>query len=150
MYKHTHTLSGHFVTKHKPTNYLNVRSGSKPWNIKNNVRNNNNANENNSGNSVKGAAAAAHKTTIYDDSFKTSRERLEVAKHNEAYKLVSEPWPSGNAKIAAISDAKLIANNNNLEENAELTALVSFPGSGNTWLRYLMQQATGKCRFLNY
>uniref|UniRef100_A0A182PZX8 Sulfotransferase domain-containing protein n=1 Tax=Anopheles farauti TaxID=69004 RepID=A0A182PZX8_9DIPT len=25
----------------------------------------------------------------------------------------------------------------------ELTALVSFPGSGNTWLRYLLQQATG-------
>lgn len=23
-------------------------------------------------------------------------------------------------------------------------ALVSFPGSGNTWLRYLLQQATGK------
>lgn len=25
-----------------------------------------------------------------------------------------------------------------------LTALASFPGSGNTWLRYLLQQATGK------
>lgn len=24
-----------------------------------------------------------------------------------------------------------------------LTALASFPGSGNTWLRYLLQQATG-------
>ena len=25
-----------------------------------------------------------------------------------------------------------------------LTALASFPGSGNTWCRYLIQQATGK------
>lgn len=27
-----------------------------------------------------------------------------------------------------------------------LVALVSFPGSGNTWLRYLLQQATGKLK----
>lgn len=29
------------------------------------------------------------------------------------------------------------------EEVRGLTALISFPGSGNTWLRYLLQQATG-------
>lgn len=29
-------------------------------------------------------------------------------------------------------------------ENHGLTALASFPGSGNTWLRYLLQQATGQ------
>lgn len=27
-------------------------------------------------------------------------------------------------------------------------ALASFPGSGNTWLRYLLQQATGKMMFV--
>ena len=27
-----------------------------------------------------------------------------------------------------------------------VTALASFPGSGNTWLRYLLQQVTGKRR----
>ena len=27
-----------------------------------------------------------------------------------------------------------------------VTALASFPGSGNTWLRYLLQQVTGKMR----
>ena len=32
--------------------------------------------------------------------------------------------------------------NTNLE-NGSTIALVSFPGSGNTWLRYLLQQATG-------
>ncbi|XP_019646669.1 PREDICTED: uncharacterized protein LOC109487139 [Branchiostoma belcheri] len=31
-----------------------------------------------------------------------------------------------------------------------ITALVSFPGSGNTWLRYLVQQATGKHRKVTY
>lgn len=30
------------------------------------------------------------------------------------------------------------------EDREKLTALVSFPGSGNTWFRYLLQQATGK------
>ena len=30
------------------------------------------------------------------------------------------------------------------EEIRGLTALVSFPGSGNTWVRYLLQQATGE------
>lgn len=29
------------------------------------------------------------------------------------------------------------------QEKENLVALVSFPGSGNTWLRYLLQQATG-------
>lgn len=32
------------------------------------------------------------------------------------------------------------------EEIRGLTALVSFPGSGNTWLRYLLQQSTGERR----
>lgn len=27
-----------------------------------------------------------------------------------------------------------------------VVALASFPGSGNTWCRYLLQQATGNCR----
>jgi len=30
------------------------------------------------------------------------------------------------------------------EKNRPTIALVSFPGSGNTWLRYLLQQATGE------
>ena len=29
------------------------------------------------------------------------------------------------------------------QDKESLVALVSFPGSGNTWLRYLLQQATG-------
>lgn len=48
-------------------------------------------------------------------------------------------------------ERKLIrAKPNKMTENKEveivrgLSALVSFPGSGNTWLRYLLQQSTGK------
>lgn len=33
--------------------------------------------------------------------------------------------------------------------NRPIIALVSFPGSGNTWLRYLIQQATGNLRKIN-
>ena len=36
------------------------------------------------------------------------------------------------------------SSHNEAEEATGLTALVSFPGSGNTWLRYLIQQATGE------
>ena len=31
-----------------------------------------------------------------------------------------------------------------LPKKVDLTYLVSFPGSGNTWVRHLLQQATGK------
>ncbi len=30
-----------------------------------------------------------------------------------------------------------------LDQPGPLTALASYPGSGNTWLRYLLQQSTG-------
>lgn len=33
------------------------------------------------------------------------------------------------------------------EPPRDVVALVSYPGSGNTWLRYLLQQATGKFQF---
>lgn len=61
----------------------------------------------------------------------------------------SSQWPNSNSnkfdtnKIATsdriINDGHQKSSNN----GRELTALVSFPGSGNTWLRYLLQQATG-------
>jgi hypothetical protein len=39
-----------------------------------------------------------------------------------------------------------------LEEPGPVVALASFPGSGNTWVRYLLQQATGENyrNFLTY
>lgn len=46
-------------------------------------------------------------------------------------------------KLGIVSSTK--SDNNEFSEGGEklITALASFPGSGNTWLRYLLQQATG-------
>jgi hypothetical protein len=50
-----------------------------------------------------------------------------------------------NDKLGIVSSTKSDNNEFNDKENAAkpIAALVSFPGSGNTWLRYLLQQATG-------
>ncbi|XP_058822804.1 WSCD family member AAEL009094 [Topomyia yanbarensis] len=61
----------------------------------------------------------------------------------------SSQWPnSNNNKFSnKLADSDRIANDRQLpaqkSSSRKLTALVSFPGSGNTWLRYLLQQATG-------
>lgn len=140
-------LSGHFVTKHKQTAANKATKYTK--NNYNNNNNRNNIDNNNNEYSRNSAKGGVHKTT-YDDSYKTSKERLEADKNNEVYKFVSEPWPSGSGGGGSVtsqhnhkSDIKL-ANNLDENSNVELTALVSFPGSGNTWLRYLLQQATGR------
>lgn len=46
-------------------------------------------------------------------------------------------------KLEIVSSTK--SDNNEFNEIGQkpITALASFPGSGNTWLRYLLQQATG-------
>lgn len=48
-----------------------------------------------------------------------------------------------NDKLGIVSSTK--SDNNEFNDRSEkvITALASFPGSGNTWLRYLLQQATG-------
>lgn len=50
-----------------------------------------------------------------------------------------------NDKLGIVSSTKSDNNEFNDKENAAkpIAALASFPGSGNTWLRYLLQQATG-------
>lgn len=61
----------------------------------------------------------------------------------------SSQWPNSNSnkfdtnKIAT-SDRIVNDGHQKSSNGRELTALVSFPGSGNTWLRYLLQQSTGK------
>ncbi|XP_065072422.1 WSCD family member AGAP003962 [Ochlerotatus camptorhynchus] len=60
----------------------------------------------------------------------------------------SSQWPNSNSnkfntnKIAT-SDRIVNDGHQKSSNKRELTALVSFPGSGNTWLRYLLQQSTG-------
>lgn len=94
--------------------------------------------------------------------------------NNEIYHMVTEKWPndayyksylnsqsitsltnsdgsktsSGKSRVDR-SHSFTARDSNKLEREYDhngpaLTALVSFPGSGNTWLRYLLQQATGK------
>lgn len=48
-------------------------------------------------------------------------------------------------KLGIVSSTKSDNNEFNDSESSEksIAALASFPGSGNTWLRYLLQQATG-------
>ncbi|KAF7273793.1 hypothetical protein GWI33_013521 [Rhynchophorus ferrugineus] len=47
------------------------------------------------------------------------------------------------SKIQWCSELKYIHSDDDLQLDKKPVALVSFPGSGNTWLRYLLQQATG-------
>lgn len=94
----------------------------------------------------------------FDDSYKSEQQEQENAVNNEVYKFITEPWPSGhytedksknlfnninNKDNNNLASEKKAHNNQNAAHNT-LTALVSFPGSGNTWLRYLLQQSTGK------
>lgn len=94
--------------------------------------------------SSKQSLKSAQSTTIvkFDDSYKPNY-------NNDVYQLVTETWPSkANHKSNTDNNNNhYVKNSNNKLEHAntpQLTALVSFPGSGNTWLRYLLQQATGK------
>ena len=80
-----------------------------------------------------------------------------VKKFGAIHKQLSnerDSWPNNNNNNNNVNTNN--NNNNNRIENSHqdqqqhsLTALVSFPGSGNTWLRYLLQQATGKSNVFN-
>ncbi|XP_058130604.1 WSCD family member AGAP003962 [Anopheles ziemanni] len=55
-------------------------------------------------------------------------------------------WPNnGDAPSGKLVDSDSVRSSEGQlrRSKPELAALVSFPGSGNTWLRYLLQQATG-------
>ncbi|KFB37029.1 AGAP003962-PA-like protein [Anopheles sinensis] len=55
-------------------------------------------------------------------------------------------WPNnGDAPSGKLVDSDSVRSSDGQlrRSKPELAALVSFPGSGNTWLRYLLQQATG-------
>ncbi|XP_012158267.1 WSCD family member GA21586 isoform X2 [Ceratitis capitata] len=56
-----------------------------------------------------------------------------------SHMITTVPTPQSTIKVMPIDESK----NNAEYQITGLTALASFPGSGNTWLRYLLQQATG-------
>ncbi|XP_031639557.1 uncharacterized protein LOC116351575, partial [Contarinia nasturtii] len=61
----------------------------------------------------------------------------EIKNENDEHIYYENLWPKiNNLRTKGVRTVKS-------SENGHLTALASFPGSGNTWLRYLLQQATG-------
>nr|XP_023029409.1 WSCD family member AAEL009094 isoform X1 [Leptinotarsa decemlineata]XP_023029410.1 WSCD family member AAEL009094 isoform X1 [Leptinotarsa decemlineata] len=76
------------------------------------------------------------KSIGYRDSLDLKHKQLSKSKSFE-YGLPGFRPPLRKSKIIWCSDLKL------LDPPKETIALASFPGSGNTWLRYLLQQATG-------
>lgn len=66
----------------------------------------------------------------YDTSYSRTRRKLEAELNKNRSKENNGPPHTTDKKHS--------------EEVRGLTALVSFPGSGNTWLRYLLQQSTGE------
>ena len=77
---------------------------------------------------------------IYRNNFVIESNHVMLKSSDKSDQLNSE-------KLGIVSSTK--SDNNEFTENASahseklITALASFPGSGNTWLRYLLQQATG-------
>ena len=64
-----------------------------------------------------------------DNRIKTSKQLKKYPNKHQLQKKIQDCRPLGYSKTSL-----------------PLTALVSFPGSGNTWVRHLLQQATGKTK----
>lgn len=81
---------------------------------------------------------------MFDDGFKGIMDKESKADGNDKMKSSYEKiWPN-NKYLRNQNNQKLLQNGKLKEfRGNNLIALASFPGSGNTWLRYLLQQATG-------
>ncbi|XP_055639655.1 WSCD family member AAEL009094 [Toxorhynchites rutilus septentrionalis] len=80
----------------------------------------------------------------HNDVSRNNKRTATGAEHSS----FSSQWPNSNNKFnSKIAVSDMVASDKHSpaqkSSNRELTALVSFPGSGNTWLRYLLQQSTG-------
>lgn len=75
---------------------------------------------------------------IFQSNFESNHQQVSKLKNFE-YGLPGFRPPLRRSKINWCSELKY------LDPPREPVALASFPGSGNTWLRYLLQQATGTC-----
>lgn len=74
---------------------------------------------------------------------KINRNSFVIESNNVMLKS-SNDQPKDN-KLGIVSSTKSDINefNDNSSSGPTIPALASFPGSGNTWLRYMLQQATG-------
>lgn len=97
--------------------------------------------------------AVKHKKAEFDDRYVSNRETEKIKSKygNDEFKITYEKlWPKQIRNQKSLKKLKE-DNNNKLNDMIpkNLIALASFPGSGNTWLRYLLQQATGKLNTIN-
>ncbi|XP_058445632.1 WSCD family member AAEL009094 [Malaya genurostris] len=124
VYRLLETFPGHFVKKHQPGS-----SNSLP-------------------DSTEGIHNQKRHNDVNLDKHKRFASSLSSAAETSSASYSSQ-WPnSNNNKFNnKLADSGRIVNDRQLpapkSSTRKLTALVSFPGSGNTWLRYLLQQATG-------
>ncbi len=81
---------------------------------------------------------------VFDDGLKDVDRRSKSKGIDDKMKSSYEKiWPN-NKYLRNQNNQKLLQNGKLKEfRGNNLIALASFPGSGNTWLRYLLQQATG-------
>lgn len=81
---------------------------------------------------------------MFDVGFKETKDKESKSTSNDKMKSSYEKiWPN-NKYLRNQNNQKLLQNGKLKEfRGNNLVALASFPGSGNTWLRYLLQQATG-------
>lgn len=127
-----HTFPGHFV-KPKSFRRLNRRP------------------------TIATSTASKPATTTAAPTITTARLDADFVDYNEIETQLLQydpPYSRAQRKSEAekerLATAAALAKSEAAKENVSgLTALVSFPGSGNTWLRYLLQQSTGENVFLD-
>ena len=129
------TFAGHYVKT--PKKYLHHKNIGSSYDNAASVDNKPKINFDDKYVDPKSAASADKKSTYGNDEFKITYEKI---------------WPKHKRNQNDVKKINEHNNNNNNKNNKlsttvpkNLIALASFPGSGNTWLRYLLQQATGKC-----
>lgn len=81
---------------------------------------------------------------MFDDGTKEVDGGAKSKSNDKMKSSYEKLWPN-NKYLRNQNNQKLLQNGKLKEfRGNNLIALASFPGSGNTWLRYLLQQATGK------
>lgn len=133
-YKLLQTFPGHFVKKFHQS-YIATGSGG-----------------------ASSSSSGSHNSKLNDVHKRaTSMDSIPPQSSSSSLSSTSPQWPNSNSnkftskladsvdRVAAASDDRHLPQraSSSGSKGRELTALVSFPGSGNTWLRYLLQQSTG-------
>lgn len=83
--------------------------------------------------------------SMFDDRVKGTAKESKSDSNDKVKSSYEKIWPNNKYLRNQNNNQKLLQNGKLKEfRGNNLIALASFPGSGNTWLRYLLQQSTGK------